>query len=123
MDIKLKPLPIEDDKGIREGMKLAGLGEYLTSTIRLGEYEPIAQDRRVIIATLTLETTQVLDKAYLRDAFSAVDRLMLLGNHIGKDMQIEMAKQLPCISIGDKVIMSRDDYLALRKGLVTEFRV
>jgi hypothetical protein len=117
----LEPLPPEDDKSIREGMKLAGLGEYLTATIRLGEYQSLSK-HRCIIATLTLETIQTLE-AQVDDVFSSIDRLKYLGNHIGQAMQYEMVKQLPCIAFGDKIIMSRQDYEKLRKGVVEKFNI
>ena len=116
----LKPLPTDDDKSIREGILLSGLGEYLTATIRLGEYESQAGNR-VICATLTLETTESLSPE-VEEVFSSVDRLKYLGNHIGQSMQHEMAKQLPCVAMGNKVIMSREDYEKLRHGLVMEYK-
>jgi len=113
--MKLKPLLLQDEQSIREGIKLSGISEYLTATIRLGEYESQGGDR-VICATLTLETTQLLSQDG-QGVFSSVDRLKYLGNHIGQNMQYEMAKQLLCHSIDDKVIMSREDYERLRKGI------
>ena len=113
--MSLKPLPKEDEQSIKDGMKLSGLSDYLTATIRLGEYESQCGNR-VICATLTLETTQSLSPEG-QEVFSSVDRLRYLGNHIGQAMQYEMSKQLPCHSIGDKVIMSREDYNLLRKGI------
>ena len=114
--MSLQPLPLEDDKSIREGMKLSGLSEYLTATIRLGEYNSQCGNR-VICATLTLKTAQSLNPE-VEGVFSSVDRLKYLGNHIGQAMQYEMSKQMPCHAIGDKVIMNREDFERLKKGAV-----
>ena len=121
METNYKSLPIKDDKLIREGLKQAGFGEYLTSAIELKEYEALSGER-CIKATLRLETMNVLSREF-ESEFEKDCAFRYMGQNMAHGMQLEMVKQLPCISLGDKVIMSREEYEALRRGFITEFRV
>lgn len=102
-----------DDNAIRSGIESEGFTKYDASCISIRERAGVFGSR-VFNISLTFNHSIALD--HKGEAYSDVDQLVYVGRKYAKELQLFMSRLLPNIRIGDKVILSIQEYKDLRKS-------
>ena len=109
--VDLVPIDNTTELAIRAGIEQEGFSKYDAECVGIRERVGVMNSR---VFRLKMEFTQEIALDYL-ESLTKVDQFIYMGRRFAKDFQLKVSRLLPNIRIGDKVIMSVEEYEELRR--------